>query len=210
MYRLKSRASWSPRSALVNIRSCPTLWSISSWTFLSTSGFSKRNTNDHMIVVATVSVPAAKRSIRDATSCFCERYNIGTWFWAISSAVASPVSGQSLDSTSNAQSAEHEVCCMAQWAPCHCLIQHGLRRGNEARQCNFERFPSLTLHRYIISRNEKVTKFGKDNYGMHRIGRKGEGRVRSSLIRGGRKTPTVAAWRLVNDISHTWPQTQSP
>ena len=62
---------------------------------------------------------------------------------------------------------------------------------------NFKRFPSLTLHRCITPRHEKLTKFGKDTYGMHRMRRNREERAGSSLIRGSKTTTTVAAWRLV-------------
>ena len=71
------------------------------------------------------------------------------------------------------------------------------RRGDQARLCNFERFSSFPLQWYITSRSEKVTKFGKDNYEMHRMCRKKGVRTCSLLIRGGRKPTTVVVWRLV-------------
>ena len=91
---------------------------------------------------------------------------------------------RSRDIISNAQSGEHELGSMVQWAPCHSFIR---RRCDQTRLCNFQRFPSLTLHRCITSRHEKVTKFSRGNHGMHRMGRKGEVITCSSLLPGGRK-----------------------
>ena len=75
--------------------------------------------------------------------------------------VALPTSERSRDASSNAQSAEHEVGCVVQWAPFHWFIQS---RGDQVLLLNFERFPLFTLHRYITPRHEKVTKFGRNNY----------------------------------------------
>ena len=114
-----------------------------------------------------------------------------------------PISGQPHGPISNAKSAEHEVGCMIKRAASQWLMQC---RGDQARLRNFDRVLSLTHPSYITSRREKVTKFGKDVYGMQRRGRKGEGRARRLLIWGVRKTTTVTAWRLVEpQIFHKIP-----
>ena len=115
--------------------------------------------------------------------------------------VVSLISGRSRDVLDNAQSAEHDLCFMVQWASCHWYTQ---RRGNQARLCNFQRCNvAFTFHRYITSRHEKVTKVGENNHKMHRTGKKGEGRACSSIIRVVEKLQQWLHGGLSNRISHT-------
>ena len=66
--------------------------------------------------------------------------------------------------------------------------------------CNVSSAHTQQVH-YILA--WKVMKFGKDNYGMHTMG-KGEARACNLLIPSGWKTRAMAAWRLVEPhISHT-------
>ena len=114
----------------------------------------------------------------------------------LDSTIASPISVRSRNIIFNAHSAEYG---WASWfSELRPIDLYSVEAVGLTRQCNFQRFSSLAIHRSITSWHEKkATKFGKDNYAMQRMGRKREGRTRSSLIRGGRKTTAVAPWRLI-------------